>query len=66
MQYRRNELWRTYTATVLGMIGKLLGGESWTMKSYVEMAYPDQLQTDTRSAEEIKEDIIKRFTDDSI
>ena len=55
------------TATVLGMIGKLLGGESWTMKSYVEMAYPDQIQTDTRSAEEIKEDIIKRLTgNDSI
>ena len=65
-QYRKRAFWQCYTATVLGMIGKLLGGESWTMKSYVEMAYPDQIQTDTRSAEEIKEDIIKRFTDDSI
>ncbi len=66
-QYRKRTLWQSYTATVLGMIGKLLGGESWTIKSYVEMAYPDQIQTDTRSAEEIKQDIIKRLTgNDSI
>ena len=66
-QYRRRTFWQSYTATALGMIGKLLGGDIWTMKSYVEMAYPDQIQTDTRSAAEIKQDIIKRLTgNDSI
>ena len=66
-QQRRTEFWQTYTATVLGMIGKTLAGENWTLQSYVEMAYPDHLQIDTRSAEQIKEDIIKRFTEnDSI
>ena len=66
-QYRKRTIWQSYTATAIGMIGKLLGGESWKIKSYVEMAYPDQIQTDTRSAEEIQEYIIKRFTEnDSI
>lgn len=64
MQYRRNELWRTYTATVLGMIGRMLGGENWTLASYVEMAYPEMMNTDTRSAEEVIEDLKKRFTEE--
>lgn len=60
-QYRRQQLWQAYTATVLGMIGKLMGGETWNLQSYVEMAYPDRIQPDTRSAEQIKEDIVKRL-----
>lgn len=64
MQYRRKELWRTYTATVLGMIGRMLGGENWTLASYVEMAYPEMMNTDTRSAAEVIEDLKKRFTEE--
>lgn len=61
-QQRRQEFWQTYTATVLGMIGKTLAGESWTLQSYVEMAYPENINLDTRSAAQIVEDIKKRFT----
>lgn len=64
MQYRRKELWRTYTATVLGMIGRMLGGENWMLASYVEMAYPEMMNTDTRSAAEVIEDLKKRFTEE--
>lgn len=60
-QYRRQQLWQAYTATVLGMIGKIIGGESWNLQSYVEMVYPGRIETDTRSAEQIKEDIVKRL-----
>lgn len=60
---RRRQLCADYTATTLGMIGKLLGGETWTMPSYIEMAYPDKAAIDTRSAEEIKADILRRLTE---
>ena len=60
-QYRRQQLWQAYTATVLGMIGKIMGGENWKLQSYVEMVYPGRIETDTRSAEQIKEDIVKRL-----
>ena len=61
-QYKRQQYWQAHTATVLGMIGKMLGGESWKLQSYVEIAYPDSIQTDNRGAAQIKEDIIKRLT----
>lgn len=44
------------------MIGKVLGGEDWKLESYVEMAYPETSTADTRSPEQIKEDIIARLT----
>ena len=59
---RRRQFWESYTATVLGMIGKMLGGDEWKLDSYVEMAYPDAAKKDTRSAEEIKNDILARLT----
>ena len=62
-QQRRQEFWQTYTATALGMIGKTLAGESWTLQSYVEMAYPDMINLDNRSAAQIVEDFKKRFTE---
>lgn len=62
-QQRRQDLWQAYTATALSMIGKALAGESWTLQSYVEMAYQDKINLDTRSAAQIVEDIKKRFTE---
>ena len=56
------EFWQSYTGTALGMIGRLLGGEDWKLESYVEMAYPETSTEDTRSPEQIKEDIIARLT----
>lgn len=61
-QQCRQEFWQMYTATALGMIGKALAGENWTLQSYVEMAYPDKINLDNRSAAQIVEDIKKRFT----
>lgn len=61
-QYRRQQLWQAYSATVLGMIGKILGGDNWKLQSYVEIAYPESVQADNRSAEQIKQDIVKRLT----
>lgn len=59
---KRVRLWQDYMATAMGMIGRTLAGESWTLPLYVEMAYPEVKDTDTRTADEIKSDIIKRLT----
>lgn len=63
---RRELLWQSYTGTVLWMIGKCLAGDNWSLPSFVEMAYPGAIKVDTRSADEIKADILQRLTDDSI
>lgn len=60
-RYSDQQFWQTYTATALWMIGKALAGDSWTVNSYVEIRYPQQAGQDTRSAEQIKQDIIKRL-----
>lgn len=59
---KRNQLSRDYTATVLGMIGRTLAGEAWSMRPYIEMAYPELDQVDTRTAEEIKNDLLRKLT----
>lgn len=59
---KRVRLWQDYVATAMSMIGRTLAGESWTLPLYVEMAYPETKNADTRTAEEIKDDIIKRLT----
>ena len=59
---KRNTLWRDYTATALGMIGKMLGQDSWTLPFYVEMAYPDIGLVDTRTSQEIIDDIKRKLT----
>lgn len=58
---RRKTFWADYTATVLGMIGKALAGDSWKLNSYVEMAYPDLLPQDKRNADDIKADILAKL-----
>ena len=55
------QLWRDYSATALGMIGRALTGDSWTLRSYVEMAYPEHGSIDNRSAQEIIEDFKEKF-----
>lgn len=51
--------WQDYTGTVLWMIGKILGKDSWKIDSYVEMAYPGV--KDERTAEEILQDLERKL-----
>ena len=60
---KRETLWQSYTGTVLWMIGKVLARDSWTVPSYVELAYPGEIKVDTRSADQIKADILQRLTE---
>ena len=58
----RNILYQDYSATCLGMIGRMMGGEDWTLQSFVEMAYPeDKKVNDKRTADEIIRDLIERL-----
>ena len=59
---QREWLRKDYSATCMGMIGKLLGGENWALGNYIEMAYQDRSVIDTRTPDEIKADIVRRLT----
>lgn len=58
-QEKEQVIWRDYTATVFWMIGKALVREEWQLPLFIDIIYPEQ--KDTRTAEEIKQDIIKRL-----
>lgn len=62
MEERKREVfWQDYSATVLGMIGKVLAGDKWGLQSYVEIAYADQI-VDERTPQEIIDDLKERFS----
>lgn len=44
------------------MIGRALAGEAWNLPFYVEMAYPDICDKDTRTPQEVKADILGKLT----
>lgn len=54
--------YQDYTATSLGMIGKMLGQDKWTLPSFVEMMYPEKAKKDMRTGKEIVNDILERLS----
>lgn len=39
-----------------------MGGVEFSGQSYLEVAYPEIVKKDTRTAEEIKQDVLKRLS----
>lgn len=50
-----------YTNTVLWGIGRCIAGEKWPMPEYIGFMYPKKAKIDTRTAQEIIDDICARL-----
>ena len=59
--YRRIN-YEDYTATCLGMIGRILGQDKWNLPPFIEMVYPDLKKRDNRTGEEIIKGVIERLS----
>lgn len=49
-------------ATSFWGFGRTLWGDEWKLPSYIDFAYPELVPKDTRSAQEIIDDILKGLT----
>ena len=54
--------WQDYSASALWMLGRIVGGEIWSLQSYIEFAYPEKV-TDNRTTAQIKEYILGRLAE---
>lgn len=54
--------WQDYSASALWMLGRIVGGEVWSLQPYVEFAYPEKV-TDNRTTAQIKEYILGRLAE---
>lgn len=62
LEERHRQRWQDYTASALWMIGRMFAGDSWGLPAYTELAYPNLVKKDKRTAEEIKGDLLRRLT----